>query len=459
MQDTNSATEQVTTVVVGAGLSGLSAARRLLSSGIGSFLVVEGDVQVGGRALPLRGSPAGQPPGHMLVWADDSDVLHLADELDVAHSRFDPTDNGVDLRLDREGHVSTTDHNLPLATSWWTRLRSEYLYARLARLARDADPDSPWRSPDAGELDAHTVRGWLRHHSRDPELLRLLEESLTIEASMPADQISMLWLIAHLGPEPEIDPSYVRIDQAELCQRMAASLPAERVRTSWHVARITRTADGVEVSGPRGTVRCERVIIATAPSDAGQIDYRPRLPHSRGRLHRQWPAAELIRSELTYWRPFWRNFGWSGTVYCEDGLPALALDDSPDSGAFGRLVAFTHTFGEGDPMGVDLDVLDNPAQHEGLLLDNLRRVFGPLAAEPREIAHSRDYPGPYSRAYQAPTPPGLLTDLGPLLRRPVDRMHWAGTETGPYPENGTLDGAIASGIRAADEVTAQLDRN
>jgi monoamine oxidase len=48
-----------------------------------------------------------------------------------------------------------------------------------------------------------------------------------------------------------------------------------------------------------------------------------------------------------------------------------------------------------------------------------------------------------------------LLDLGAALRAPVDRIHWAGTETSAY-WNGYMDGAMRSGGRAAAEVLAGL---
>lgn len=40
-----------------------------------------------------------------------------------------------------------------------------------------------------------------------------------------------------------------------------------------------------------------------------------------------------------------------------------------------------------------------------------------------------------------------------MLREPVGRIHWAGTETSPVM-NGFIDGAVRSGERAAREVLA-----
>ena len=50
---------------------------------------------------------------------------------------------------------------------------------------------------------------------------------------------------------------------------------------------------------------------------------------------------------------------------------------------------------------------------------------------------------------------GALYAYGDRLRAPVDRIHWAGTETSTY-WNGYMDGAVRSGERAAKEVLDQL---
>jgi monoamine oxidase len=51
--------------------------------------------------------------------------------------------------------------------------------------------------------------------------------------------------------------------------------------------------------------------------------------------------------------------------------------------------------------------------------------------------------------------PGVLTEYGPHIARPVGRIHWAGTETATY-WHGYMDGAVRSGHRAAAEVRAKL---
>ncbi|SJZ34798.1 monoamine oxidase [Marinactinospora thermotolerans DSM 45154] len=439
--------EHARVVVVGGGVSGLVAARALHAHGVHGVVVLEGADRPGGRATE------GLLPGSAFVREHERGLLELADELGVpvdplAH---DPTLN--DLRVDEEGGIELSDDNLPLDLSWWSRIRGGRLLDRLTRLAAGIDPTAPWLSPRAEELDSQTARSWLRAHSSDCALLDLIEEHLTTEAGLPADRISMLWLLAHLGPRPGDGKDLLRLDPVLLTDRLSAGAGAA-VRTGHHVGRVDQDHTGVRVHGPWGSIAADHLIMAISPADARHIEFTPSLPSSRWRMQQQWPQAEIIQTEVVYWRPFWRNFGLSGQVHFDDGIPAWTMDNSPGDSSQGRLLAHTYTFGEADPLGADQEVIDEPARHRGLLLDNLVLALGPLAAQPLSYSCSKAGGGRYSRAYRCPAPPGFLTEYGPLLRRPVGRIHWASTETAPFPENGNLSGALSSGLRAATEVAA-----
>jgi monoamine oxidase len=90
------------------------------------------------------------------------------------------------------------------------------------------------------------------------------------------------------------------------------------------------------------------------------------------------------------------------------------------------------------------------------VLDALRDRFGTRAAEPvlyDETDWEREeWTRGCSAAHMAT---GVLTTYGPRLRVPVGRVHWAGTESATK-SHGAIDGAIRSGLRAADEVLAAL---
>jgi monoamine oxidase len=50
-----------------------------------------------------------------------------------------------------------------------------------------------------------------------------------------------------------------------------------------------------------------------------------------------------------------------------------------------------------------------------------------------------------------------MARYGPVLRQPVGRVHWAGTETSTF-WMGFMDGAVRAGERAASEVQSALQQ-
>jgi monoamine oxidase len=98
-----------------------------------------------------------------------------------------------------------------------------------------------------------------------------------------------------------------------------------------------------------------------------------------------------------------------------------------------------------------IDALDVDTRRRRVL-DELVRRFGPSAGSPSEFVETAWWTEEWTKGCSmAHFPPGLLTRHGRLLRAPLGRVHWAGTETATL-SHGAVDGAIRSGERAASEV-------
>jgi monoamine oxidase len=88
------------------------------------------------------------------------------------------------------------------------------------------------------------------------------------------------------------------------------------------------------------------------------------------------------------------------------------------------------------------------------VIDLMTARFGPKTAGVRDYVEQEFASEEWTRGcFMAHYAPGVLTQYGHLLREPVGRIHWAGTETSPVM-NGFIDGAVRSGERAAAEVLA-----
>jgi monoamine oxidase len=128
----------------------------------------------------------------------------------------------------------------------------------------------------------------------------------------------------------------------------------------------------------------------------------------------------------------------------------VTIDGSPSSGTPGVLASFT--FG---PVAKRLAALDETARRRAVL-DAISARLGRRAATPDAFIETSWLSEPWTRGCSmAHLPIGAITRYGALMRQPVERIHWAGTETSTT-SHGSIDGAVRSGERAAAEI---LDRS
>ena len=124
----------------------------------------------------------------------------------------------------------------------------------------------------------------------------------------------------------------------------------------------------------------------------------------------------------------------------------MIFDNTPPNGVPGVLLAFLEA--------EDARVLGRISEGGAPRRSDRRAgpVFGPRAAKPSGYVEKNWSAEPYSRGcYAGVLGPGAWTSYGTWLREPIDRIHWAGTETATR-WMGYFDGAVQSGKRAAAEV-------
>src|ERR1700722_17869996 len=155
-----------TVVVVGAGLAGLAAARRLVAGGH-EVTVVEARDRVGGRTEGLvtdDGAPL--ELGGQWLGEGHTRMYELAAELGL--STFRTWNDEGQLLLDLRGKRSTmkpVKGAVPrLSPFALTDLAQGLL--RFSRLAARTDLERPWLTPGAEVLDGQTWESWIRRNLR-----------------------------------------------------------------------------------------------------------------------------------------------------------------------------------------------------------------------------------------------------------------------------------------------------
>ena len=450
--------DAVDIVVVGAGISGLTAARNLVEAGK-DVLVVEADDRVGGRVLNHTLSDGSViESGGAFVGPTQTRILALSEELGVKTFKEHVDGKNVysakGMRFKHTGMVPPD----PLILA-----DAAILQKRIDGMSKQVPVDAPWTAEKAAQWDSITVDQWIRRNTLIPRVRNVLLAYLqSVFGTDGKDQslLYLLWFIATAGDDANpgtFDRSSGTADGAQdsrfvggsglIPLRMADDL-GDRVALNAPVRRITQTDSAVDVSTDRGTVRAQRVIVAVPPPLVLGIEWSPVLPSRRQELLEHMPMGQLMKCAAVYEQPFWRAKGLSGSGVATFGAVRTMFDNSPEDAAVGVLLGFVggsvwETYGR-----LPLD------ERRAAVLEGFARFVGDEALEPIEyVEHDWTLDEWTTGSPIASPTPGAITAYGSTIREPFDRVHWAGTETATF-WCGYMDGAVRSGERAAAEVGA-----
>src|SRR5262245_28049252 len=148
-------------VIVGAGLSGLRAARALVSAGV-DVLVLEAQDRVGGRTWTIHpDEDTFIDHGGQWVSAGQDHLLALAAELGV--TLFPTWHDGQTVDW-HQGVRSTYTGQFPPYWSADDEAQVLNAVAALEQMAETVPLEAPWIAPDAAQWDQQSLDDWLTAH-------------------------------------------------------------------------------------------------------------------------------------------------------------------------------------------------------------------------------------------------------------------------------------------------------
>lgn len=453
----SSSARQADVIIVGAGLSGLIAARTLLAAGL-QPVVLEADERVGGRILTEEVAP-GLPVEIGAQWIGDTHrrMFALAAELGVeTFAQYDRGETSYELvgsGVLRENtfHERYADELAQL----------EAVLRRLDELAAEVPTDAPWSAPRAQEWDAITAGSWYDAQGLSPVARELLEICTVGILAVPTVEVSFLHLLftiqtcgvtSELFAESEGGAQTTRFvgGTAEIPKRLAA-LIEEHIVLGAPVQLIEHGTEGVTVHCRGGLVaRGRRVIVAISPTLAGRIMYDPPLPGTRDLLTQRLPNASAMKAFFVYDEPFWRADGLNGQVISDIGPARMSNDTCMPDNDHGVILMFlegeqARTFGRLPQ-----------ADRRDLLMAELVRHFGAKAARPELYTDGEWSERQWTRGcYNTNFGPLVWTHFGSALAAPIGVIHWGSTDTATE-WSAYMEGAVDAGERAAHAVIAEL---
>jgi monoamine oxidase len=457
-----STTHEADVVVVGAGMSGMTAARQVAAAGK-SVIVVEARGRVGGRCFSRSiGSGASDVAnmGATFVGPTQTQILGLMSELGIG--KFDVYSTG-NLLWYEDGKLTPYTGEIPPASDPTAAIElGEITLPAIDNMANTVPLDAPWEAPNAVEWDSMTAQTWLEQNITSSDGQKLFTLAVDAILSVQPRDVSFLYFLFYVhaagGTTPLVNNAGTGSAQdfrvsggtQGIVVTMANQLGRQRVLLNQPVRRISQGSKSVVVYADKATVKGQQVIVAIPPNLAGRIIYEPQLSALRDQLTQRMPVGSLIKTIAVYDTPFWRAQGLNGQVTSDTGPVTVMFDASPASGTPGVLLGFI----DGDPARQLSDQSD--AARATAALKSYGTYFGTQAQNPRmyfdQVWDREIYTGGCPVGIM---PTGVMTEYGPALLPAAGRIHWAGTETATE-WTGYMDGAVQAGKRAAAEALAAL---
>ncbi|MHC6229073.1 flavin monoamine oxidase family protein [Arthrobacter sp. MMS24-T111] len=443
-------------VVVGAGPSGLTAARELKKAGL-TVAVLEARDRVGGRTWTDTVDGAMLEIGGQWVSPDQTALLELLRELNLeTYPRYR---DGESIYIGADGTpVRYTGDSFPVDAD--TAVEMDRLVALLDGLAAEIGATEPWAHPKARELDTISFHHWLRQHSANEEACKNI--GLFIAGGMltkPAHAFSALQAVlmaasagsfTHLTDEDFILDRRVVGGMQQVSLLQAQELGDDVVLDSpVRTINWEQDADGgyrVAVESDRATVNARFVVMAVPPNLYSRVSFNPPLPRRQHQMHQHQSLGLVIKVHAVYATPFWRDKGLSGTGFGADALVQEVYDNTNYGDSRGTLVGFVS-----DEKADAVFELSADARKKAIL-ESIAGFLGDEALAPEVYFESDWGSEEWTRgAYAASYDLGGLHRYGKDQLAPVGPIYWSSSDLAAEGYQ-HVDGAVRMGRLTAARI-------
>ncbi|CAH1265400.1 MAOA [Branchiostoma lanceolatum] len=449
-------------VVVGAGLSGLTAARLLHKHDL-DVAVVEASGRVGGRAFTLENRELGMvsDQGASLCVPAQSTLWQLIKDVGVKVWQQPPAET---VYVTEDGVSRFTPTSLP---TWNPLVRLDHynVFSTMDRLANQIPPEEPWEAASAQEWDSCTMKDFFDRTVWFKSVRRITDAFVRVLACAEPEEVSMLWFLWLMGQTGGgrwatlVNPAAASAGEyrvsggmQHLCKVLVEQL-GDKVTLNCPITKVKNVEDGVLVTGNGATWKAKAVILAVPPPCYNKISLSPALPEAFHHI----TMGHVYKCTLYYKTNFWGN----GRVQLFTDYPGCpfvyGFDDTIPGNKFPAFTAFIT--GKKATEAKEM----TKEQRKDAFCQCLARAFTSESEvmQPLEYVeknwNEEEYIGGGFGAY---FPPGVLTSdriFGRCRYDPTGRVFLAGVESATCGYGG-LEGAVWAGKRAAEQVIAVVSR-
>jgi monoamine oxidase len=436
-------------VVIGAGLSGLTAALDLRDSGW-DVVVLEARTRVGGRVHTLH-----EPFDvglHAEAGGESIDDTH--DRLLAMIRRFGLVTEHRPVNKTLNGLVFYGNERS--RTSDFVQRRSGAVAAdylrfgeAIAKLSAAIDAEHPEQATNAEVLDGQSVEDFVAAQRLAPEAEFLVRADYRGNYNAELSDVSLLFVAQQTVATANVDDSAVETMRIQggnslLPEAMARDL-GPRVVLGAPVDRVEHGPGAVRVHYGSHSVDAAWLVVAAPMTPLRRVRFVPALPLAVATMIEGLDLGHAAKVITQYPSRFWDTDNLSGFTVTD--LPMQVAWPPTDSYAStaGLLTSFTTGLGAVDLAGLA------PADRLSQVVAQVNRVYPeagrPVAGHSAAMVWAEE---PYTGGGYAVFRPGQMVPFWPVLRQGSGRIRFAGEQTESLA--GYMESAVRSGHRVAVEL-------
>lgn len=430
-------------VVIGGGLAGLSAARRLRECGA-SVVILEARNRIGGRVHSER-----LPSGHTIdlgpQFIGDAQIRisSLVDEVGLTRVSTTHTEHTLHLLSPDAKPLLLHEKETPLSLLG-------KLDALLAMWRINSRMKSSRIETDIARLDTISASQFIRKITFTQEVSLYLSSLLESELCVPLNELSAYEVLNQLasigGIEGEVNSAqwYLAEGTAPLVHHLASGLGSALLLNA-PVTRIEPHKEWVEATTPNMTYRARNLLVAVPPQLYDQLGLLPLFPEKRRKVFTNYVPGCVCKTIMVFERPWWRELGFS-RIFSPSSPFNWAVDGSPKNSEIGILILFSSA-GNARQLGQK----SKESTRISEAIHWLSTCTNQTIPEPLTIRSIDWSAEPWSLGGYASRRGIGAWHAVPALYEPMKRIHFAGTETATEWRS-FMEGALESAERATNEI-------
>ncbi|UJR26735.1 hypothetical protein I4U23_008050 [Adineta vaga] len=343
-------------LIIGGGLSGLSAGNYLFDHNVKHFRILEARDRVGGRTCTIDYNQHSVDVGGAYVGPFQNRILRLAREFGIRTYRVDY--KGKNILTLSNGNRSVYTGTIPTNIGIFSLLDVNYLLCRTQELCEQISNLAPWSNEILSEkYDGVTVEDWVQTLSETEAGKELYRTAARIVLCVEPSEVSMFAWLTYINNGLGVMRLF-EVDNGaqerkffggsqQISDRLRTKLGTDRVLLNHVVKHVqwSPTGDLVKITCDNNEqFSCRHLIIALAPSLYKTIQFEPELPEKKREATERMYMGSIIKTITVYERPYWKEIGFSGSIL--DTAHALnpvifSYDDSSDQDRFYAIMGFS----------------------------------------------------------------------------------------------------------------------